>query len=125
MLVYRGKLVSGPAALPRLILRDLIHEKVFLGPVNVNDGTVGRLVELPSGGLRIEYWKRGAGWIEAPKSLTLSSFMPGKMRPVSADLAARVGMPPLYNTNTGAKLVGLFKERAWDLACRRMPPGHA
>jgi hypothetical protein len=94
MLIYRGELVSGPAALPRLLLRDLIHEKVFLGPVNVNDGTVARLIKLPTGGLRIEYWKRGAGWIEAPKgSMALASFMPGKMKPVSADLAARVGMP--------------------------------
>ena len=93
MLIYRGELVSGPAALPRLVLRSLIHEKIFLGPVNVNDGTVGRLINEPNGGLRIEVWARGVGWIEAPKSLSLSSFMPGAVRPVSADLASRVGMP--------------------------------
>ena len=92
-MVYRGKLVSKPAALPRLVLRDLIHETVFLGPVVVNDGTVARLINEPNGGLRIEVWTTGIGWTEAPKSLTLSSFMPGVMRPVSADIAARVGMP--------------------------------
>ena len=93
MLIYRGELVSGPAALPRLLLRELTCETVFLGPVSVNDGTVARLINEPNGGLRIEAWARGVGWIEAPKSLPLASFMPGKMRPVSADLAARVGMP--------------------------------
>jgi hypothetical protein len=94
MLIYRGKLVSGPAALPRLLLRELLYENVFLGPVNVNDGTVARLINEPTGGLRIDYWKRGVGWTEAPKgSLSLASFMPGAVRPVSADLAARVGMP--------------------------------
>jgi hypothetical protein len=71
----------------------MIYENVFLGPVNVNDGTVGRLINEPNGGLRIEVWAKGAGWIEAPRSMRLASFMPGKMRPVSADLAARIGMP--------------------------------
>src|SRR6516164_9342991 len=119
MLVYRGELVSGPAALPRLALRDLIHEKIFLGPVSVNDGTVARLINEPTGGLRIDYWKRGTGWIEAPKgSLALADFMPGYMRPVSADLAARVDIPAaelddseLPPPRHRAKIVGLLKER--------------
>jgi hypothetical protein len=116
-------------------LREEDERKIFLGPVNVNDGTVGRLVELPTGGLRIEYWKRGTGWIEAPKgSMSLASFMPGKMRPVSADLAARVGMPlsELDDITPGersprdrAKIIGLIKTRAWDLAVAGCPPGHA
>src|SRR6516165_2351122 len=94
MLVYRGELVSGPAALPRLLLRELIHEKILVGPVVVNDGTVARLINEPNGGLRMETWAKGVGWIEAPEgSMALADFMPGKMRPVSADLAARVGMP--------------------------------
>jgi hypothetical protein len=93
MLIYRGELVSSPAALPRLILRDLIYENVFLGPVSVNDGTVARLINEPNGGLRMEYWKTDVGWVEAPKSLPLASFMPGAMKPVSPELAARVGMP--------------------------------
>jgi hypothetical protein len=72
----------------------MLTENVFLGPVNVNDGTVGQLINEPTGGLRIDYWKRGVGWVEAPKgSLALADFMPGKMKPVSADLASRVGMP--------------------------------
>jgi hypothetical protein len=66
---------------------------VFLGPVSVNDGMVARLINEPNGGLRMETWVTGVGWIEAPKSLSLASFMPGAMRPVSADLAARIGMP--------------------------------
>jgi hypothetical protein len=94
MLVYRGELVSGPAALPRLLLRELIYEKVFLGPVVVNDGTVARLINEPNGGLRMEVWARGVGWIEAPAgSMALASFMPGKMKPVSAELAARLDIP--------------------------------
>jgi hypothetical protein len=160
VLVYRGKLVSGPAALPRLLLRELIYEKVFLGPVVVNDGTVGRLINEPNGGLRIETWAKGVGWIEAPKSLTLSSFMPGVMKPVSAELAAREDIPAaeldditpgeiaiakhemkrprkIYGLLWGtvvselpsprdrAKIVHMLKERAWDLACHRMAPGHA
>jgi hypothetical protein len=86
MLIYRGKLVSGPAALPRLVLRDLIYEKVLVGPV-VPDfhGPVARLVELPSGGLRIDWWVKGSGWTEAPKgAFTLANFMPGYTRPASA-----------------------------------------
>jgi hypothetical protein len=93
MLIYRGELVSGPAALPRLLLRDLIYEKILVGPVVVNDATVGRLIKLPTGGARMETWAKGLGWIEAPKSLTLSSFMPGKMKSVSAELAAREDIP--------------------------------
>jgi hypothetical protein len=115
-------------------LREEDERKIFLGPVNVNDGTVGRLVELPTGGLRIDYWKRGVGWIKAPKSLTLSSFMPGKMRPVSADLAARVGMPAAElgditpeerSPRDRATIISLIKTRAWDLAASSVPPGHA
>ena len=69
-------------------------EKVFLGPVSVNDGTVARLIKLPDGAGRMETWAKGVGWIEAPEgSMALADFMPGKMRPVSAELAAREGIP--------------------------------
>jgi hypothetical protein len=69
-------------------------ENVLVGPVSVKDGTVARLIKLPDGSGRMETWAKGVGWIEAPKgSMTLVDFMPGKMRPVSADLAARLGMP--------------------------------
>jgi hypothetical protein len=133
MLIYRGELVSGPAALPRLLLRDLIHEKVFLGPVSVNDGTVARLINEPNGGLRMETWVTGVGWIEAPKgSLSLANFMPGAMRPVSADLAARVGMPATKIARhwindaldeNREKVIHALKERAWDLAASSVRPG--
>jgi hypothetical protein len=159
MIIYNGELVSGPAALPRLLFRELTCETVFLGPVNVNDGTVARLINEPNGGLRMETWKTGVGWVEAPRSMRLASFMPGKMKPVSADLAARIGMPAaeldditaeeiaiakhemsrprkiygslftvvseLPSPRHRAKIVGLLKERAFDLAARRMTPGHA
>jgi hypothetical protein len=135
MLIYRGKLVSGPTALRRLVLRELIYENIFLGPVSVNDGTVARLINEPNGGLRMETWKTSVGWIEAPKgSMSLADFMPGAMRPVSADLASRVGMPAaeLDDITPGersprarAKIIGLIKTRAWDLAVARCPPGHA
>jgi hypothetical protein len=112
---------------------ELLYENVFLGPVSVNDGTVERLINEPNGGLRIDYWKRGTGWTEAPKgSLALADFMPGYMRPVSADLAARLGIPAaelddseLPSPRDRAKIVGLLKERAWDLAARELRPGNA
>jgi hypothetical protein len=67
---------------------------VFLGPVVVNDGTVARLINEPNGGLRMEYWKTAVGWVEAPEgSMALADFMPGVMKPVSAEMAARIGMP--------------------------------
>jgi|SRR6516162_7101965 hypothetical protein len=135
MLIYRGELVSGPAALPRLVLRSLIHEKIFLGPVNVNDGTVGRLINEPNGGARIEVWARGVGWIEAPKSsLALADFMPGAVRPVSADLAARVDMPATELNDITPEEIELAKHEMhrprkiygflWGTVAR-CPPGNA
>jgi hypothetical protein len=162
MLIYHGELVSGPAALPHLMLRDLIYEKVLVGPVTTFDQDVCRLIKLPTGGLRIEHWKRGIGWVEAPPGyITLDKFVAGAHRPTSAKDAARLDIPAseldditaeeiaiakhelsrprklrgfLYGTElptpqdrakiVGAKIVGLIKERAWDLACRRMAPGH-
>jgi hypothetical protein len=134
MLIYRGELVSGPAALPRFLLRELIYEKVFLGPVSVNDGTVARLIKLPTGGARMETWAKDVGWIKAPGSMALADFMPGKMKPVSAELAARLGcrLEDFGHHWTDdaldedrAKLVHLLKERAWHLAARRHRPGRA
>jgi hypothetical protein len=62
MMIYRGELISGSAAVPRLLLRDLIHEKVLVGPVVAPfDGDVARVVKLPNGTGRIDYWKRGVG----------------------------------------------------------------
>jgi hypothetical protein len=96
MLIYRGKLVSGPAALHRLVLRKLIYETVLVGPVVPSfHGDVARLVELPArAGLRIDYWKRGTGWTEAPKgAFGLDEFMPGACRPAAAKDAARLDIP--------------------------------
>jgi hypothetical protein len=111
MMIYDGELVSRPAALPRLILRDLIHEKILVGPV-VPDfhGPVARLVELPSGGLRIDYWKRGRGWTEAPKgAFTLADFMPGYTRPASAKDAALFDIPPEELDNVTPSEIKLAK----------------
>jgi hypothetical protein len=136
---------------------------IIVGPVvtPIMNGDVARLVELPTGGLRIDYWKRGTGWIEAPHgAFNLGDFMPGYMRPVSAKDAARNDIPAaeldditpeeielakhemnaprkiyglLYGTLVSelplrgprAKIIGLVKERAWDLAASSVPPGHA
>jgi len=93
MLIYRGELTTGPAAMLRLVLRELIHEKILAGPV-VIDGTVAQLINEPNGSGRIETWARGVGWVEAPKgSMALHSFMPGANRPASIRDAARLGMP--------------------------------
>jgi hypothetical protein len=90
------------------------------------NGDVARVVELPNGGLRIEWWVKGTGWTKAPDgALTLADFMPGYTRPILPKDRARLEMPPLYDTSTGEKLVHLIKERAWDLAIARCPPGRA
>jgi hypothetical protein len=139
------------------------HERVLVGPVAtpILNGDVARLVELPTGGCRIEWWVKGAGWTEAPKgAFGLADFMPGYTRPASAKDAARLDIPAseldditpeeielakhemnrprkiygfLYGTVVSelplrgprAKIVGLVKARAFDLACHWMAPGHA
>ena len=94
MLIYHGELVSGPAALPRFLLRNLIYEKVLVGPVTTFDHDVCRLIELPSGGLRIEHWVKNVGWVEAPPAyITLDKFVAGGHRPTSAKDAARLDIP--------------------------------
>jgi len=163
MLIYRGELVTGPEAALRLLLRNLIHEKVIVGPLvtPILNGDVCRLIELPTGGLRIEHWKRGRGWVEAPKgAFDAGDFMPGYTRPVTAKDAARYDIPAselddvtafeierakhemnrprkiyglLYGTLVSelplrgprAKIIGLVKERAWDLAAHTVTPGNA
>jgi hypothetical protein len=56
----------------------------------------GSGIKLPNGSGRVEYWKRGVGWIEAPDgAFTLDEFMPGACRPVSVRDRARLGMPAL------------------------------
>jgi hypothetical protein len=83
------RIVAGPC-----VVGVSVVENVFLGPVVVNDATVGRLINEPNGGLRMETWAKGIGWVAAPEgSMALADFMPGKMKPVSAELAAREGMP--------------------------------
>jgi hypothetical protein len=144
MLIYRGELVSGPAALPRLMLRELIHAgpcdvvRVVAGPccIPILNGDVARVVEA-AGGLRIEWWLRGTGWTEAPKgAFDLADFVPGDTnRPVLEKDAIRLGCQledfGKHWTEEGAsprdraKIVGLVKTRAWDLACALMAPGHA
>jgi hypothetical protein len=113
-------------------------EKLHLiaGPVNIN-GDVARVVELPNGAGRIEHWERGIGWVAAPAgSFRPDQFVPGAYIPVTAATAARLGIPAcelelhwtdrLPEVRAGrAKIVGLVMERAWDLACHRMAPGHA
>jgi hypothetical protein len=43
---------------------NLKSEKVIAGPV-VDDGDVVRLIKMPDGSGRIEFWVKGAGWTEA------------------------------------------------------------
>jgi hypothetical protein len=101
MLIYRGKLVSGPAELPRLMLRELACETVHAGPrvvagpcvTPIMNGDVARVVELPTGGLRIEWWVKGVGWTEAPPgAFDFGDFVPGDTnRPVLEKDAIRLG----------------------------------
>ena len=99
--------------------------RIVAGPC-VYDGDAIRWLELPNGAARIEWWRKGVGWVEAPDgAFRLDNFWPTAHRPILPKDRVRLGMPPLYDTSTGAKIVGLIKARAWDLACRRLPPGHA
>ena len=145
MLIYRGKLVSGPAALPRLMLRELTCKTVLAGPrvlagpcvTPILNGDVARVVELPAGGLGIEWWRKGAGWVTAPKgAFDLADFVPGDTnRPVLPKDAVRLGCQledfgRHWTEEPGhpwdrAKIVDALKNRAWDLACRRCAPGNA
>jgi hypothetical protein len=69
--------------------------KIIVGPcVPGFHGDVARIVELPTGGLRIDRWVKGTGWIEAPKgSIRPDEFMPGACRPASAKDAAWHDIP--------------------------------
>jgi hypothetical protein len=108
--VYRGKLVSGPAALPRLLLRDLICEKVLVGPVTTFDQDVCRLIELHTGGLRIEHWVKNIGWTEAPPGyITPDKFCAGGHRPTSAKDAARLDMPASELDDITAEEIAIAK----------------
>jgi len=72
--------------------------KIIAGPSKIGGigGDVARLVRLPNGGCRIEWWEVGRGWVEAPPgAFTPDEFMPGPhCLPVSAATAARLGIPP-------------------------------
>ena len=141
----------------------MTHTRIIAGPcmTPILNGDFARVVELPNGGGRIDYWKRGVGWIEAPRgAFDLADFMPGYCRSPSAKDAARLDIPPAELDNITpdeielakhemnaprtirgflcgrvvsvlplrgprAKIIGLVKERAFDLAAHKVTPGHA
>jgi hypothetical protein len=104
------------------------------------DGGAYRWLELADGSWRVEEW-RGDKWV--PGGASFGEFFDSP--PVGPEFASelgipmadirvvrrptttptRLGMPPLYDTSTGARLVDLLKERAWHLAASSVPPGHA
>ena len=63
--------------------------KILTGPTVVANGVVGRVVSLPDGGARVETWRPGSGWVVG--GAFFDEFIMG--RPVSADLAKRLGIP--------------------------------
>ena len=118
---------------------EKLHTRIIAGPcvTPILNGDVARVVELPTGGLRIEWWVKGTGWTTAPDGgFNLADFIPGDTnRPVLPKDAARLGCrledfgrhwtEEPATPRDRAKIIGLIKERAWDLACRRVPPGNA
>jgi hypothetical protein len=116
-----------------------LHTRVLAGPcvTPIMNGDVARVVALPNHSLRIEWWVKGVGWTEAPKgAFDLADFVPGDTnRPVLEKDAARLGCrledfgrhwtEERATTRDRKKIVAALKHRAWDLACRRMAPGHA
>jgi hypothetical protein len=138
--------MCGRAALEAF--RELNEEKrrkkakpntIIAGPcvTPILNGDVARVVELPEGGLRIEWWVKGTGWTEAPHgAFDLADFVPGDTnRPVLPKDAARLecrledfGRHWTEEPATPAdraKIIGLIKTRAWDLAVAGCPPGRA
>jgi hypothetical protein len=112
MIVYRGKLISCPEALPRLLLRNLIHERIIAGPcmTPILNGDYARVIRLPDGTGRIERWERGRGWVTAPAgALGPADFMPGYCRSPSAKDAARLDIPPAELDNITAFEIELAK----------------
>jgi hypothetical protein len=113
--------------------------RIIAGPcvTPIINGDVARVVETAVGGLRIEWWVKGAGWTEAPKGgFDLADFVPGDTnRPVLEKDAIRLGCrledfgkhwtEERASPRDRAKIVGALKARAWDLAARRLRPGHA
>jgi hypothetical protein len=113
--------------------------RIIAGPcvTPILNGDVARVVRLPDGTGRIEWWVKGVGWTEAPTgAFSLDEFVPGPTcRPVLEKDAARLGCrledfgrhwtEEIASPRARAKLVHLIKNRAWNLACRRMAPGHA
>ena len=89
MLIHRGELVSCPAALPRLMRRDLIHDRRPPTPSEMD-----------------EVWDRD----------TLD-YCREKLRELRRLIERR--------HHHREKVIHALKSRAWDLACRRMAPGHA
>jgi hypothetical protein len=71
------------------------RSRVIAGPcvTPIMNGDVARVVELATGGLRIEWWVKGTGWTEAPKgAFDLADFIPGDTnRPVLEKDAIRLG----------------------------------
>jgi hypothetical protein len=98
MMIYRGELVSGPAALPRLMLRELTCEKVHAGHAGTPPGEEEwhRLSPVE----RFE-WLEEHCWILPPEE--------------------RWDAMKRHRSN----IVAALKHRAWNLACRRMAPGRA
>jgi hypothetical protein len=123
------------AAEPKMMKPNTIIAGPCVTPIL--NGDVARVVELPDGGLRIEWWVKGLGWSKAPdRAFDLGDFVPGDTnRPVLPKDAARLGCrledfgrhwtEELASPRAHAKLVRLVKERSFDLACRHLAPGRA
>ena len=96
MLIYRGKLVSKPAALPRFLLREMIHgPAVDDRPMSGNDEW-----HRMSPAERLE-WLAEKCWVLPPEERWAAM------------------------ERSRTKLVGLIKERAWATAAAKCTPGHA
>jgi hypothetical protein len=115
---------------------EKLHTRIIAGPCDtpIINGDAARVVKLPDGSGRIEYWKRSVGWVTASAgAFKLDEFVPGACRPVLPKDAARLGChledfgrhwtEEIASPQNRAKIVNLIKTRAWDLAARRVPPG--
>jgi hypothetical protein len=118
---------------------EKLHTRVIAGPcvTPILNGDVARVVELATGGLRIEWWVKGTGWTKAPDGgFNLADFVPGDTnRPVLPKDAARLGCrledfgrhwtEEPASPRDRAKIVHMLKERSFNLAARQVPPGRA
>ncbi len=94
------------------------EKRVIAGPSNI-DGGISRVVALGDGTGRVETWKPGTGWVESGASP--DEFIGAK--PVSAALAARMGIPASELGTMPSRPSGPIRELSLQVNSKPRPSG--